>query len=486
MSRPRVLLLDHPSPSLRSLAATLEHEGFEVAHTEQPAEAVSILTSGACEVVLGEISLSAEEVLAAARSADSPPVIVFDDFAGLEASLEALRQGAFEALARPISEAEVLRTVRRALESHTLRAENARLRDELGARRDFGQLSSSDPCMRRIFATLASVADSRATLLLQGESGTGKTQLARTVHERSARRAGPFVEVNCGALPSSLLESELFGHVRGAFTGAIRDRAGKFEQAQGGTILLDEIGTASSELQVKLLRVLEEGRYERVGDARTRTVDARVIAASNVDLEQEVAAGRFRADLYYRVHVVAIEVPPLRERVGDIPLLAERFRVSFARLHGRADVTGFAPAGLAALCAQRWPGNVRELENAIERAVLVAAGPLLEVQDLFPERPPAPSPTPSAPEHHGPPNADWPAAFGPPDGALRHVLQGPERWLILRALEAHDGNRSATAAALGINRTTLFNKMRKYHLLSYPVGRRQASPAPDEAGTKPR
>ncbi len=464
MARPRILLLDHPSPSLRALVSALEHEGFAVAQTAMPAEAVSTIRAGGCEVVLGELGLSGEEVLEeACQSEAAPPVIVFEDFAGIEGSQEAVRRGAFDALARPVSEAEVLRTVRRALENQALRLENTRLKDELSERRDFGSLSSEDPRMQRIFTTLSSVADSRATLLLQGESGTGKTQLARAVHERSGRHAGPFVEVNCGALPATLLESELFGHVRGAFTGAVRDRAGKFEQADGGTILLDEIGTASGDLQVKLLRILEEGRFERVGDSGTRSVDARVIAATNVDLEREVAAGRFRADLYYRIHVVAIEIPPLRERMRDVPLLAERFRAFFAQRHGR-DIRGLTSAARSALCAHPWPGNVRELENALERAVLIARGPWLEEQDLWPERSAGALDRTRRPEERLHPGQDW--AVGP-SGPLKQALEGPERWLILRALEAHGGNRSATARALGINRTTLFNQMRKYDLLSF-------------------
>jgi DNA-binding NtrC family response regulator len=461
----RVLLLDHVSASVRGLIATLEREGYAVAQTDEPAQALAWLREGACEVVLGELSLAAEALRdELARSPTAPPLILFDDFAALDAEVPALRAATFEALARPLPDAEVLRAVRRALESQALRHQNQSLRRELARSTDFGALVSNDARMQRIFATLTSVADSRVTLLLEGESGTGKTQLAHGVHQKSTRSAGPFVEVNCGALPSNLLESELFGHVRGAFTGAVKDRPGKFEQASGGTLLLDEIGTASQDLQVKLLRVLEEGRFERVGDGRTRTVDARVIAATNVDLEREVAAGRFRADLFYRIHVVAIEVPPLRARVSDIPLLAERFRERFARLHGRR-IDGLSPAALESLCRHSWPGNVRELENALERAVLVARGTSLEPADLWAEgtqgaRPVATGGT--LPAFEG-----W--EQGPP-AALKNALEAPERWLLLRALERHHGNRNATARFLAINRATLFNKMRKFGLLSFPAG----------------
>ncbi len=475
MDGPRILLLDRPSSSLSALAASLADEGFRVQQTAEPREAAATIRARECEVVLGEIHLAAQAVLAEVRATEgAPPLILFDDFArlpGVDGDAAGLRAEAFEALARPVSDEEVLRVVRRALESHTLRLENARLKDALGARADFGGLVSGNARMRRIFDTLASVADSRATLLLSGESGTGKTQLAHAVHRMSARAGGPFVEVNCGALPANLLESELFGHVRGAFTGAVRDRLGKFEQAAGGTILLDEIGTASGELQVKLLRVLEEGRYERVGEARTRSVDARVIAATNVDLAREVAEGRFRTDLFYRIHVVAIEVPPLRARVADIPLLATRFCARFAELHGRA-VRGLSQAALQELCDHPWPGNVRELENALERAVLVARGAQLEPADLWPEGTSHPSARAgtSAQAFEG-----W--EQGPP-AELKRALEGPERWLVRRALERHGGNRSAAARALGINRTTLFNKMRKFALLSFPTGASAPPPAP--------
>ena len=467
----RVLLLDHVSTSLRGLIASLEREGYKVTQTDEPAQALAWVREGICEVVLGELSLAAEALLVElARSPAAPPLILFDDFAALDRQAPEVRAAAFEALARPLPDAEVLRAVKRALESQALRHQNKSLRQELERSADFGALVSNDARMQRIFATLTAVADSRVTLLLEGESGTGKTQLAHGVHQKSARAAGPFVEVNCGALPSNLLESELFGHVRGAFTGAVKDRPGKFEQAAGGTLLLDEIGTASQELQVKLLRVLEEGRFERVGDARTRTVDARVIAATNVELEREVAAGRFRADLYYRIHVVAIEVPPLRARVSDIPLLAERFRERFARLHARR-VEALSPAALESLCRHAWPGNVRELENALERAVLVARGTTLEPADLWPEG------AESSPRPGGTTTSFEGWEEGPP-AALKPALEAPERWLLLRALERHHGNRSATARFLAINRATLFNKMRKYGLLSFPAG----ADSPAQAG----
>jgi len=351
--------------------------------------------------------------------------------------------------------------LRRALARRQLEAENRRLRSEVRERFELGNLVTRDQRMQAIFQTIDTVADSRASLLIQGESGTGKTVLARAVHERSGRKDAPFVVVNCGALPATLLESELFGYVRGAFTGAVRDRTGKFEAADGGTIFLDEISTASLDLQVKLLRVIEEGRLERVGDTKTREVDVRLIAASNRDLPEEVAAKRFREDLFYRINVVSVRIPPLRERTEDVPLLAERFLSRMAAEHER-DVRGIAPDAMSALCAHDWPGNVRELENTIERAVLLTRGERLRRADLWPAEPGVAFPEEDA-------STDREAPWGElPLGPLREVLAVPERWIILRALRHHGGNRQETARTLGINRTTLFNKMRKYQLLDLP------------------
>ncbi len=449
---PRVLLLDLPTRHSRELEAVLASAGLEVVRPSSPGDALLLFAEG-CDVALEELSLGGGRILAAARERlDSPPVILLDDFGTAEDAARARGQGAFEVLARPIPPESVLLTVRRALEQRELRRENLELRKS-GASA-LGVEESRDPGMRQVLATLASVAGSEATLLLCGESGVGKTRLARAVHEASPRSAGPFVAVNCGALPEGLLESELFGHRKGAFTGAVRDRAGKFEAADGGTLFLDEIATASPALQVKLLRVLEQRVFEPVGDERTRSVDVRLIAATNKDLAAEVQAGRFREDLYYRVHVVAVRVPPLRERRADIPFLCEEFLKRFALRHRRA-IEGLAPEALAALLLQPWPGNVRELENTLERAVLLTRGPRIAPDDL-------------ALAAGSPPKEEFFEDL--PLGPLKDALAIPERALILRALRREGGNRQATAQLLGINRTTLFNKMRKYDLLSFPSG----------------
>ena len=475
MSNPRVLLLDRPNASAVRLTESLEREGFEVEHLEEPAQAVKILQDGSVSVVLSEVGLGGEDVLGEAlRLPGGPPVILLDDFASVTEAFDAIQRGAFDLLARPVSDEQVLLTVRRALEHRTLEEENRRLRTAVGERFELGRMVSRDPRMGRVFDIVAAVADSQVGILIEGESGTGKTVLARTIHEHSSRATEPFVVVNCGAIPGALLESELFGHVRGAFTGAVRDRAGKFEAADGGTIFLDEIGTASPELQVKLLRVIEEGAFERVGESTTRTVDVRTLAATNADLKHEVEQGTFRADLYYRLQVVGIELPPLRERIGDIPVFARMCIERFAERHGRPQRELTAEA-IGRLCSHPWPGNVRELENTLERAVLLAQSPQVGVADLWPGQDPG-SAVVRADAGNAPRLEDLPM------GPLKEVLQVPERWLIQRALEAHGGNRLDTARALGVNRTTLFNKMRKYNLLEPPVAREGGTHA-DEAAT---
>jgi len=308
-------------------------------------------------------------------------------------------------------------------------------------------LLGSDPALNRIQDLVDRVAATPVSVLVTGETGTGKSLLAREIHRRSGR-AGRFVEVACGSLSETLLESELFGHVAGAFTGALADRPGKFLQADGGTIFLDEVATASPALQVKLLRVLQSMQFEAVGGSKTHTVDARVILATNEDLEALVAAGRFRADLFWRINVVMIEMPALRDRAADIPVLADHFLRVAAAKAGRV-VTGFAPGARAALVAHAWPGNVRELEHAVERAVFLGRGPLVEVADL-----------PATVAGRGA-ALTLPVAVGPAACSLKLALTHPERKMILDALDRHGWRRDAAAKALGINRTTLYKKAKR-------------------------
>ena len=505
--KPSVLIVDEELATARLLAEGLEDAGFRVEIATGGSRLKRSLNAGPFDVVLTDPSTAGMGELSELLGAeDLPAVILLAAFGSVQDAVVAMREGAFDYIEKPASDDQILVAVRRALEQRTLRVENKKLRADLERRFELASMLSRDPKMRRVFDTVAAVRDTRATILIEGESGTGKTMLARAIHKSSERAAAPFIEVNCGALPAGLLESELFGHVRGAFTGAVRDKAGKFEAAHGGTLFLDEIATAPHDLQVKLLRVLQDKVFERVGDTKTRTVDVRVVAATNRRLADEVAAGRFREDLYYRIRVLSVELPPLRERPGDVALLAEAFVKRFAEEHGRA-AGRLSPACLPLLTAHGWPGNVRELEHCIERAVLLSTSEEIQPSDLEPElaslgradRPhpsgsnPAssapqatagvdgPAGQPEAPGTEGSPQQGW--AEPSPAGPLREALEGPEREIIRRALMIHGGNRSATARMLDINRTTLFNKMKKYGLMDVDF---QGAGGSDASASAPR
>ena len=381
-------------------------------------------------------------------------VILLTAFGTVEDAVDAMRAGAADFRAKPFERDELLLSIDRALERAKLLRENHDLRQALDDRLRIDNMVATDPRMQDIFKTVKAVAPARTTVLLTGESGTGKTLLARAIHNLSDRRGGPFVEVNCGALPETLLESELFGHVKGSFTGAVRDRPGKFEAAIGGTIFLDEIGTSSPSFQVRLLRVLQDRTLERVGDTTTIPVDVRVVLATNIDLQAAVRAGTFREDLFYRIHVVAIEMPPLRARRGDVPFLAEHFLARLRTETGKR-ITSIEPAALDALVRYDWPGNIRQLENVLERAVVLTQGDRIGPHDL-PANLLAAAPGPLTPEAPDLVGAD--AHLLP----LREALEGPERLILQRALAQHGGNREATARALGINRSTLFSKLRRF------------------------
>ncbi|HEV2296066.1 MAG TPA: sigma-54 dependent transcriptional regulator [Tepidisphaeraceae bacterium] len=456
--KPRLLILDEDRIILQSLAQFLRREGYEVRTSDNPDDAVNQLDAGQTELLLADISMPgvkpAEFLRDIRRRFPHVVTIVITGYGSIEGAVEATKMGAFDYLTKPIVDDEIRVVVEKAVRQQSLLFENQTLKQQLDLRFGLENIVGHDYKMLKIFDLVGAVADSRTTVLMSGESGTGKSLVARAIHHRSPRRDKPFIEVSCGALPETLLESELFGHVKGAFTGAIADKPGRFLAADGGTIFLDEINSASQAMQVKLLRVLQERAFEPVGSSDTKTVDVRVLLASNIDLAQLVAEQKFRQDLYYRVNVVTIRMPSLRERLSDIPLLAGHFLRKFAQETGR-EVVGFSEAAMSSMQRYNWPGNVRELENAIERAVVLSRRPQIDVDDL-----PEPIQFYDAPR---------PAAAGAGETyntpmPLELALEGPERRIIEAALHRNNWNRQNTAAELDINRTTLYKKMRKYRL----------------------
>ncbi|HVT30432.1 MAG TPA: sigma-54 dependent transcriptional regulator [Lacipirellulaceae bacterium] len=458
MTKPQLLLVDDDRHVLASMAEWLRGEGYEVETAAGYVDALERLRQRSFDLILTDVRLRDGEgfdlLEQCRRNWPAAQVILMTGYGSPDGAIEAIRAGAFDYVTKPLIDNELLMTIERAISQRTVRQENDNLRAQLDRRYGMDNIVGRDPRMLKVFEMISSVADTRATLLVTGESGTGKSMIARAIHRRSSRSKGPFVEVACGALPETLLESELFGHVAGAFTGSVGEKMGKFLQADGGTIFLDEIGTASPAMQVKLLRVLQELKFEQVGGTKTFEVDVRVVLATNEDLSRAVAEGRFRQDLYYRVNVINIELPPLRSRVSDIPVLAENF-LEQVREDSRRDVTGFAEDAMATLERYHWPGNVRELQNVVERAVLLGKGPVITVADLPVEV-----------------RGSGAVAFTSPAGhkTLKEALEGPERQIIRDVLEANGWNRNATADQLGINRTTLYKKMKRLGLEDGRVG----------------
>jgi len=433
------------------MADWLREKGYSVAEASNCRDAIRLTDETAFDLVLADIRLQdgdGFEILEhCRRSHPDTTVILITGYATAETGIEAIRAGAFDLLTKPLIDEELELSIDRALSQREVIEENAKLKAQLDLRFGMENIVGRDHRMLKTFDMIDSIADTKATVLVTGESGTGKSLIARAIHRRSSRRDKPIVEVACGALPETLLESELFGHVAGAFTGAVGDRIGKFMQAEGGTIFLDEISTASPGMQVKLLRVLQDFEFEQVGGAKTFRADTRVILATNEVLARAVTAGKFRQDLYYRINVINIELPPLRERIGDIPLLAEHFLARVCEETGKP-VDGFSEESMSVLQGYHWPGNVRELQNVVERAVLLGKNPRVMPEDLPRDL------AISAPV----------ASRATAGRTLKQALEGPERQIILETLQHHNWNRNATAAQLGINRTTLYKKMKRLGL----------------------
>jgi len=448
-------VVDDDGVARELLADALKKEGYEVEAFSSGEEAIERGRRGQIDLVLTDLKMGTVDGLTVLREfkrfSPDTSIVLLTSFGSLEGAIEAIKQGAYDYLAKPFKKEEIKLVVQRSLDHSQLVRENTRYRDELKGREDWSPLVGSSPAMLEVYKLVARVSEGRSTVLLQGESGTGKELIARAIHANSPRREKPFIPVNCGALPDTLLESEMFGYEKGAFTGAVGTKAGLFEAANGGTLFLDEIGDLSPALQVKLLRVMQDQEVRRVGGTTSLKVDVRIIVATNRDLEQFVKEGKFRDDLFYRLNVVRITLPTLAERKEDIPMLAHHFLQKYAGGSARA-VRGFLPDTMALLKQYRWPGNVRELENAIERAVSLSHGPLLTPDDL-----------PAALRQFGSQFGDKTEVSDQHDEVCL-TLEEVEKRHLIRVLKETKGNKVRAAKILGIDRRTLYRMAERFGL----------------------
>jgi DNA-binding NtrC family response regulator len=448
----RILVVDDDRASCDLLGEIFAAEGWSAETAQTPARALELAASYQPDLIISDINLEAEQtgldLLQQLR--ERCPFILVTGFGTLEAAVEASREGAWDFISKPFKVEEVVATVRRALQRDAGGGVKDSFPEDLTTRYEEAGLTGRAPAMIELYKEIARVAPSRTTVLVSGESGTGKELVARAIHKHSPRTDKNFVAINCGALTETLLEAELFGHVRGAFTGAVTDRRGLWEEASGGTLFLDEIGETSPAMQVKLLRALQEGEIKRVGSSQTARVDTRVVAATNRDLEREVKAGSFREDLFYRLSVVTIRVPPLRERRGDIPLLAENFLRTASAKTGRGRLR-LSEETLKLLVAYGWPGNVRELESLVEYAALHARG-----SEVMPEDLPAKLQTDKV---RAASRSPLPALFEDLPS-----LDEIERRYLLHVLKMVNGNRTRAAEILGVDRRTLYRMAERFHI----------------------
>jgi two-component system response regulator HydG len=450
VSNPKILVVDDETAILDTLRILLKREGFDVVTAVGGAQGVEKIADERPDVVLSDVRMPGVgglEVLLAAKETDRTlPVILMTAQASLQTAIRAVNEGAFYYIQKPFANDELVAICRRAAESRQLKKENQQLRTEI-QRRDRGEATRPIGRSKRFLDVLRlaeTVGPTDSTVLISGESGTGKEVLARYIHDTSTRTGGPFVSINCGALPETLLESELFGHTRGSFTGAVRDKQGLFVAARGGSFFLDEVGEMSPATQVKLLRVLQEREVIPVGATEAVPVDVRIIAATNRDLDEEIRRGGFRSDLFYRLNVITLHLPPLRDRPDDVPILAQYFVEKFAASRGREPLR-FGEETLEALQAYDWPGNVRELENALERAAVLSPGTEI-LPGALPARITERAPQPLI------------SASLPPNPTLEIVERAYIHWV----LHAEGGNKTRAAEVLGIDPSTLYRKLLRY------------------------
>jgi DNA-binding NtrC family response regulator len=456
---PTILIVEDEPKMLRLLELNLADDGYTTRTASTAENGLKILASDRVDLVLSDVKLPGmnglEFLQAVKRINAAIPVVMMTAYGTVETAVEAMKDGASDFVLKPFSIEEIKLIVRKELEVRRLHEENRELKEALGRRYQFDNIVANSPGMQEVLATVEQVAPTSATVLLGGESGVGKDMIARAIHQHSRRVNGPFIKINCTAIPENLLESELFGYEKGAFTGATTAKPGKFELADKGTIFLDEIGDMAGSLQVKLLRVLQEREFERLGGTRTIKVDVRVVAATNQDLRAALEQGTFREDLYYRLNVVPISIPPLRHHKEDIPYLVDHFIKSFAESSGKA-IAGIAPEAMKLLVDFHWPGNVRELENIIERAVVMANGPKIEVGDIRLDIA-RPSGVRSGLDAQAV-AADGSALPLLPAGL---TLEQFEDKLIQEALQRAGGNKSQAARLLGLSRNALRYRLSK-------------------------
>ncbi|MDD5746474.1 MAG: sigma-54 dependent transcriptional regulator [Candidatus Omnitrophica bacterium] len=459
-----ILISDDEPLTRKSLQEFLRYQGYTVTTAEDGMEAWEIMQRHSVDIVMADVKmprLGGMDLLRKVKETyPQTQVVLMSAYGKIENAVEAMRLGACDYITKPFEDAQVKALIEKIELNNNLQPNDngggvlAKTKAHSPGRDKFFTVLGKDEKMQRIYAMLEAIAETPSTVLICGESGTGKRMIAQAIHRAdNLRREKPFIEISCGALPETLLESELFGHVKGAFTGAIRDRAGRFELAHGGTLLLDEIDTCSPNLQVKLLRVLEDGLYERVGDIKTLKADVRVIAATNQNLEEQVKRRSFRGDLFWRLNVISINLPPLRDRVGDIPLLAYHFLEKYNLLRKQSRngifIEKINEEAMNAMMKYPWPGNIRELENTIERACILVKNNTVQLSDL---------PDSIRNYNHQPEHPDT----GKSNFSLKDALKHPERDIVLNALEHTNWNCTRAAAYLGINRTTLYNKMKLY------------------------